>query len=159
MINISLSWLRWTSKLFKPGFHMIVRIVPVVSKHVQTIGTIIWKPGFMLHKTRWPFVFAPKKTRVQDPKLSLHSQTTPNFSLACLWCGRTVVRCTVTWLPNFLGWVDLLTHGAPLVRASPRELRYKRSTKDTKTFSSRHNYMRMIPLSVLMLIIDQQLEP
>ena len=30
----------------KPGFHMIVRIapiVPVVSKNVQTIGTIIWK--------------------------------------------------------------------------------------------------------------------
>ena len=22
-------------------------------------------------------------------------------------------RCTVMWLPNFLGWVDLLTHGAP----------------------------------------------
>ena len=27
-------------------------------------------------------------------------------------CGR----CTVTWLPNFLGWVDLLTHGAPQAR-------------------------------------------
>ena len=27
----------------KPGFHMIVPIVPVVSKNVQTIGTIIWK--------------------------------------------------------------------------------------------------------------------
>ena len=30
----------------KPGFHMIVRIVPivpVVSKNVQAIGTIIWK--------------------------------------------------------------------------------------------------------------------
>ena len=27
-------------------------------------------------------------------------------------CGR----CTVTWLPNFLGWVDLLTHGAPRAR-------------------------------------------
>ena len=27
-------------------------------------------------------------------------------------CGR----CTVTWLPNVLGWVDLLTHGAPQVR-------------------------------------------
>ena len=25
-------------------------------------------------------------------------------------------RCTVTWLPNFLGWVDLLTHGAPQAR-------------------------------------------
>ena len=31
------------------------------------------------------------------------------FTLVCLWCGRTVGRaggrCTVTWLPNFLGWV------------------------------------------------------
>ena len=27
-------------------------------------------------------------------------------------CGR----CTVTWLPNFLGWVDLLTHGATQAR-------------------------------------------
>ena len=25
-------------------------------------------------------------------------------------------RCTVTRLPNFLGWVDLLTHGAPQAR-------------------------------------------
>ena len=42
------------------------------------------------------------------------------FTLVCLWCGRTVAdgRCTVTWLPNFLGWVDLLTHGAPLASAS-----------------------------------------
>ena len=38
---------------------------------------------------------------------------------ACGTDGRSFVRCTVTWLPNFLGWVDLLTHGAP------RELRYK----------------------------------
>ena len=33
-------------KTVKPGFHMIVRIVPIVpvaSKNVQTIGTIIWK--------------------------------------------------------------------------------------------------------------------
>ena len=27
----------------KPGFHMIVRIVPVLSKNVQTIAKIIWK--------------------------------------------------------------------------------------------------------------------
>ena len=25
-------------------------------------------------------------------------------------------RCAVTWLPNFLGWVDLITHGAPQAR-------------------------------------------
>ena len=31
------------------------------------------------------------------------------FTLVCLWCGRTVGRaggrCTVTWLPIFLGWI------------------------------------------------------
>ena len=36
-----------------------------------------------------------------------------HFTLVYLWCGRTVVpsggRCTATWLPNFLGWVDLPT--------------------------------------------------
>ena len=31
--------------------------------------------------------------------------------------GRSLARCTVTWLPNFLGWVDLLIHGAPLAHA------------------------------------------
>ena len=31
--------------------------------------------------------------------------------------GRSGGRCTVTWLPNFLGWVDLLSYGAPLTRA------------------------------------------
>ena len=30
--------------------------------------------------------------------------------------GRAGGRCTITWLPNFLGWVDLLTHGAPQAR-------------------------------------------
>ena len=29
--------------------------------------------------------------------------------------GREGGRLTVTWLPNFLGWVELLTHGAPLL--------------------------------------------
>ena len=39
---------------------------------------------------------------------------------ACGADGRSLARCT--WLPNFLGWVDLLTHGAPL--ASARDLLY-----------------------------------
>ena len=34
--------------------------------------------------------------------------------LPCGEDGRADGRCTVTSLPNFLGWVDLLTHGAPL---------------------------------------------
>ena len=36
---------------------------------------------------------------------------------------RTDGRCTVTWLPNFLGWLDLLSYGAPLARALRLELR------------------------------------
>ena len=32
--------------------------------------------------------------------------------------SRSVGRWTVTWSPNFLGWVDLLSYGAPHARAS-----------------------------------------
>ena len=42
--------------------------------------------------------------------LGCHTCWLSYFTLVCLWCGRTVSRaggwCTVTWLPNFLGWVD-----------------------------------------------------
>ena len=41
--------------------------------------------------------------------LGYHTCWWSYFTLICLWCGRTVSRaggrCTVTWLPNFLGWV------------------------------------------------------
>ena len=36
--------------------------------------------------------------------------------LPCGADGRAGGRCTVTWLPNFLGWIDLLCHGAPQAR-------------------------------------------
>ena len=32
--------------------------------------------------------------------------------------GQSFSQCTVTWLPNFLGWIDFLTHGAPLKMGS-----------------------------------------
>ena len=42
--------------------------------------------------------------------LGCHTCWLSYFTLVCLWCGRTVSwaggRCTVTWLPNFLRWVD-----------------------------------------------------
>ena len=40
--------------------------------------------------------------------------------------GRAGGRCTVTWLPNFLGWVDLLTHGAPQARFARQSSANKR---------------------------------
>ena len=50
--------------------------------------------------------------------------------LPCGADGRAGGRCTVTWLPNFLGWVDLLTHGAPqarFARQSSANISYKTS--------------------------------
>ena len=42
--------------------------------------------------------------------LGCHTCWLRYFTLVCQWCGRTVSRvggrCTVTWLQNFLGWVD-----------------------------------------------------
>ena len=40
-----------------------------------------------------------------------------SFILVCLWCGRTVGRSGGVRSPNFLGWVDLLSYGAPHSRA------------------------------------------
>ena len=56
--------------------------------------------------------------------MKYQSSCAPKLARKCeiehwLPCGadeRSFVRCTVTWLPNFLGWVDLLTHGAPHAR-------------------------------------------
>ena len=36
--------------------------------------------------------------------LGSHTCWLSYFTLVCLWCS--IARCTVTWLPNFLGWVD-----------------------------------------------------
>ena len=51
------------------------------------------------------FSWAPKVARKCESK----------HWYACGADGRSVAR-SVTWLPNFLRWVDLFTHGAPLAR-------------------------------------------
>ena len=50
--------------------------------------------------------------------------------------GRSFVRCTVTWLPNFLGWVDYLSYGAPPTRTlrARVELRYYNQRYTVTTF-------------------------
>ena len=63
--------------------------------------------------------------------LGCHTCWLSYFTLVCLWCGRTVSLavglCTVTWLPNFLGWVDT-SFSYPRCCAGAlraRELRYE----------------------------------
>ena len=57
---------------------------------------------------RWWLCDVPPKNL--QLHLGYHTRWLSYFTLVCLWCGRTVSRaggrCTVTWLPNFLGWVD-----------------------------------------------------
>ena len=96
-----------------PPFHCFGTQLWPPWRHVKTHNTISCQNNLGLH-------------------LGCHTGWLSYFTLVCLWCGLTVVRsggrCTVTWLPNFLGWVDLLTHSAPLACASRgRELRYKRT--------------------------------
>ena len=66
------------------------------------------------------------------------------LTLVCLWYGRTVGR-TVTWLPNFLGWVDFLTHGAP--KLSPRDSSAKQQELPKKWYIGQQGYL---PLGVSM---------
>ena len=63
--------------------------------------------------------------------LGCHTCWLSYFTLVCPWCGRTVSLavglCTVTWLPNFLGWVDT-SFSYPRCCAGAlraRELRYE----------------------------------
>ena len=75
--------------------------------------------------------------------LGCHTCWLTYFTLVCLWCGQTVGcsvgRCTVTWLPNFLGWVDLLSYAAPQARAS-RVRRAPLRTELIYTFGDGSNF-------------------
>ena len=62
----------------------------------------------------WQCDFRPNNLEFH---LGCHTCRLRYFTLVCLWWGQTigcsVGRCTVTWLPNFLGRVELLSYGAP----------------------------------------------
>ena len=53
-----------------------------------------------------------------------------SFILVCLWCGRTVGRSGGVRSPNFLGWVDLLSYGAPHSRASTSAMEFQKGYKN-----------------------------
>ena len=68
--------------------------------------TVTWWPNFV----RWvDLLRKPQKKKRNCIEIDWLSY----FTFVCLWCGLTVGalagRCTVTWWPNFVRWVDLLT--------------------------------------------------
>ena len=68
-----------------------------------------WGGGFYCYKF-WLFCGYRREPTAGLRIISRSSFWLSYFTLVCLWCGRTVSRaggqCTVTLLPNFLGWVD-----------------------------------------------------
>ena len=90
----------------------------------ETISAFVFRLYWLfsclcLTRRGWLCDFPPKYLELH---LGCHTCWLSYFTLVCLWCGRTVTRSvTVTLLPNFLGWIDFLTHGASLRALHTRE--------------------------------------
>ena len=59
------------------------------------------------------------------------------------WCPvvRADGRCTVTWLPNFLGWVDFLSYGASRARRAAIKGSSVKHSRTTRVLSyKKHSY-------------------
>ena len=88
---------------------------------------------FSLLKSRRPCDFFPNETL---SCISVAIAVDWNyFTLVCLWCrrtlGRSVGRCTVTWLPNFLRWV-VYHFFLPMVLRCARFVRQSSAKKKIK---------------------------
>ena len=97
-------------------------------------GQMILVSGYI--DVHFVFSWAPKLARKCDS----------NHWFPCGADGRPVGWYTVTWLPNFLGWVDLLSYGAPPTRAR-MELRSKLASgrsKELKLWSIGGEFNRQI---------------
>ena len=91
-----------------PSSFSVIHVSLTIKSNVVKDTTLLF--FFPLQKSGRPCDFLPLH-------LGSHTCWLSYFILVCLWCGRTVARCTVTWLPNFLGWIDLLSYGAPHARS------------------------------------------
>ena len=87
-------WPRWESPRYSH--------VKLVSRY-PVLTAVNWSRHWCAICVQYQYSYAPKRARRCEIE---HRFIIPEV----LKDGR----CTVSWLPNFLGWVDLLTHGAPL---------------------------------------------
>ena len=103
-----------TSNLSADNFK---KILTLMGQHLSPrYGQVILVSGYPVSTAvNWSQRWCPKCVHYQfscAPKLARKYEIEH-------WCPvvRTDGRCTVTWLPNFLGWIDFLSHGAPPTRA------------------------------------------
>ena len=86
---------------------------PRYDQVILVSGTLFWQLSIDHNiDVQLVFSWAPKLARKCESK----------HWFPCGADGRSAVgRCTVTWLPNFLGWVDLLSYGASPTRGASRQ--------------------------------------
>ena len=98
----------WCRCLFQSRFSLLFKNNPPVrySQVILVSGCpVLIAVNWLQQWCAVSFLWAPKLARKCESK----------HWFPCGADGRSVARCTVTWLPNFLGWIDLLSY-----RASPR---------------------------------------
>ena len=75
-----------------------------------SLSVFVFIDSFVVSALQHAGGYAISRQNNLELHLGCHTCWLSYFTLVCLWCGRTVSRargrCTVTWLPNFLGWVD-----------------------------------------------------
>ena len=107
---------RWASLACRLLFRFLCLSLPLFSKFVYmtiTLSLILQTTRIQNH-LQDAGDYAISHQNNFELHLGCHTCRLNYFTLVYLWCGRTVVRFMVTWLPIFLGWIDFLTHGAPL---------------------------------------------
>ena len=117
---------RWASLACRVLSLFLGLSLALYSKSVDTtinLSLILWTPRIQKQFPLSVFVFIDSLvvSPLQDAggyvisrqnnlelHLGCHTSWLSYFTLVCPWCGRTFGRslgpCTVTWLPNFLGW-------------------------------------------------------
>ena len=146
---------RWVSQACRPLSLFVCLSLALYFKFVDTtiyLSLILWTTRIQKQFPLSVFVFidsfvvcalqdaggyAISRQNNLEFHLGCHTCWLSYFTSVCLWCRRTVSRaggrCTVTWLPNFLGWVDYFIF-LPVVlrwRASRARAPPKRRAADT----------------------------
>ena len=88
------------SSITRSSSFSVIHVSVNIKKNVEKDTTLLL---FFLSKSPGgQAIFSKQKLELH---LGCHTCWLNYFTLVCLWCGRTVGWCMVTWLPNFLGWV------------------------------------------------------
>ena len=102
-LDLSRPLSRWASLVCRPLSLFVCLSLALYSKFVDFIDSLVVSASQDVGGN------AISRQNNLELHLGCHTCWVSYFTSVCLWCertvGRSVGRCTVTWLPNFLGWI------------------------------------------------------